>query len=330
MNVFRRLIIFACIISMLVIAFPSTAWARKLKELNIYVPPVGVGVVMVDVAYSGTLDAYVDKVNVVRWDSPDQLRAGILDGSIDITFVPSYTGANFYNKGIKFQLMNIITGGILYIISTDKTIKDIGDLKGKTVVVPFQNDMPDLVLQVLLKKQGLRIGKDVTIKYAATPTVAVKMALAGKADTLLLPEIAGTKVKIMAKKKQNINFHHVVDIQKEWGRLLKTSPYIPQAGIAVRESFAKAHPKLVKAIQAQIKVSAKKLLSDNKRVVAMTEKLWKGQGKIFVKSINLWNIDVKSSYDVKSALESFYSVLKDLNPKIIGGKLPDIGFYMKD
>ncbi len=305
----------------------SASGQKKLEQLTLYSPPVGVGVVLVDVVKSGALDAYADTVDVVRWDSPDQLRAGIMDKSIDITFVPSYVGANLYNKGIDFKLLNIMSNGLLYVLSSDTSIKNIEDLKGKEIVVPFPNDMPDLVLQALLKKAGLNIGTDVILKHVPTPTVAAKLAITGEADIVLLPEIAGTKVSIMAKKKRNADIRHVIDIQKEWGRLFNMKPSFPLAGVAVRASFADAHPELLKTLHNAMVTSAEALLNDKDRLAAMTEVLWKGEGPIFVKSIDKWRLSVRTSAAARADLESFYTILKDLNPKIIGGKLPDDGFY---
>ena len=309
----------------LCIILASHSYAKKIDKLNIFIPPVGVGLLMVDAVKDQELKKYVKDINVVRWNNPDQLRAGIIDGSIDITFVPSYVSANFYNKGIKFKMLNIVTGGILYIISTDKSIKTIQDLKGKTVVVPFQNDMPDLVLKAMIKKLKLN---NVNIKYVATPTVAVKMALSGKADTLLIPEVAGTKIQMIAKKKKGITFYRSINLSKEYGKIFNTKPYIPQAGVAIREEFANKHSDFLKAFNKAMKKSADALLSDKNRVVKVTNSMWKNQGEIFAKSIKHWNIKVDSTSKVKPEIEFFYNVMYDLKPAIIGGKLPDNDFYM--
>ena len=303
----------------------SYSYAKKIDKLDLFIPPVGIGLLIADAAKDQELKKYVNNINVVRWNNPDQLRAGIIDGSIDITFVPSYVAANFYNKGIKFKMLNIITGGILYIISTDKSIKTIQDLKDKTVVVPFQNDMPDLVLKAMIKK--LKIN-NINIKYVTTPTVAVKMALSGKADTLLIPEVAGTKIQIIAKKKKGITFYRSINLSKEYGKIFNTKPYIPQAGVAVREEFANNHPKFLKALNETMKKSAKALLSDENRVIKITNSIWKNQGEIFAKSIKHWNMQVDSASKVKPEIEFFYNIMYNLKPAIIGGKLPSDDFYM--
>ena len=317
------------LLTILVIPLAGHLFASQLKTLKLYIPPVGVGLLMVDAAQNPSLKKYAKSVKVIRWNTPDQLRAGMLDGSIDITFVPSYVGANFYNKGIKFKLMNIITGGILYVMSTDANIKSIEDLKGQTVLVPFQNDMPDLVLQSMLQKLGLKIGTDVKIKYVPTPTMAVKMAISGQAKTLLIPEVAATKVQLVAKQKQGITFHRSIDLTEEYGRLFSTTNFIPQAGVAVRETFADQNPELVSALHQALKESAKALMKDQKRVIKMTETVWKKQGKVFVKSLPYWNINVQSAVEVQTEIEEFYQIMHKLNPAIIGGKLPPDKFYMQ-
>ncbi len=311
------------------IPLASNLFGAKLESLKLYIPPVGVGLLMVDAAQDASLKKYAKSVEVIRWNTPDQLRAGMLDGSIDITFVPSYVGANFYNKGVQFKLMNIITGGILYVISTNPSIKSIEDLQGETVLVPFQNDMPDLVLQSMLQKLDLEIGSDVKIKYAPTPTVAVKMAVSGQAETLLIPEVAATKIQLVAKQKQGITFHRSINLTEEYGRLFSTTNFIPQAGVAVRETFANQNPQLISALQKAMEQSAKVLMKDNKRVVQMTETVWKGQGQVFVKSLPYWNINVQPAAEVQTDIEEFYQIMHKLNPAIIGGKLPPDEFYMK-
>ena len=50
------------------------------------------------------------------------------------------------------------------------------ELVGKKILVPFKNDMPDIVLQALLKKLNIDINK-VDITYAATPTEAIGLFL---------------------------------------------------------------------------------------------------------------------------------------------------------
>ena len=308
-----------------VLMWTQFAWAGVKDSVTVHVPPVGVGLLMVDAAQDPSLKKYFKQIKIQRWNTPDQMRGGVLDGSINITFVPSYAGANLYNKGIDFRLMNIITGGLLYVISTDASLKKVEDLVGKTVVVPFPNDMPDLVLQAMIQKLQLN---GVNIKRVAAPPIAVKLAMSGQADTILLPEIAATKVMLGAKKKAGITFHRSIDLTKEYGRIFNTKAFIPQAGVAVRNSFWQQNKQFIGALQTAMENSAKALEKDPARIQKMTEIIWKGEGPIFAKSYAFWNVYVDDAKALRPEIEQFYKIMSTLNPAIIGGKMPDAGFYL--
>ena len=115
----------------------------------------------------------------------------------------------------------------------------------------------------------------------------------------MFPEIAGTKVQLIAKKKKGITFYRSIDLSKEYGRILKTESYIPQAGVAVRQSFADANPEFILVLHKTMKKSSKALLANPKRVIKVTNTVWKGQGKI----------------------EKFYNILYKLKPALVAGKM---------
>jgi len=68
----------------------------------------------------------------------------------------------------------------------------------------------------------------------------------------------------------------------------------------------------------------------------------KESGELVVKHIDMFNadaiadsidhvqLDVKSAIDSQEELNFFFDVLKEDNPKIIGGSVPDEAFYIKD
>ncbi len=53
------------------------------------------------------------------------------------------------------------------------------------------------------------------------------------------------------------------------------------------------------------------------------------KAKIAEMAIPKCNIVFMDSKDSKDSLEKFYNILKDNDPKSIGGKLPDEDFYYK-
>ena len=73
-------------------------------------------------------------------------------------------------------MVNILTNGITQLMCKGGAITSPQELVGKKILVPFKNDMPDIVLQALLKKLNIDMNK-VDITYAATPTEAIGLFL---------------------------------------------------------------------------------------------------------------------------------------------------------
>ncbi|KAE9495426.1 NMT1/THI5 like family protein [Neisseria gonorrhoeae] len=112
------------------------------------------------------------------------------------------------------------------------------DLVGKKILVPFKNDMPDIVLQALLKKLKIDAHK-VSITYAATPPEAVGLFPSKGYHAVILPEPMAT-ASLLKGKTIGINVVHGL-ICKSMGAGVGTKPLIPMAGIIANEEYFHAH-----------------------------------------------------------------------------------------
>ena len=126
---------------------------RAAEPFTLWGPPVTPTVLLAVAAEMGEARK-IRPFTVKSWQSPDMLRAGLLNKSIEISIVPSYVAANLRAQGQPVLLHNIMTRGLLAVMSKAGTISDLGGLAEKNLVMPFKNDMPDIVLQILAKKHG--------------------------------------------------------------------------------------------------------------------------------------------------------------------------------
>ncbi len=106
-------------------------------------------------------------------------------------------------------------------VSRDNNLKSLADFKGKEIVVPFREDMPDLVFKKLLKQQGLDPKKDFTLRYVSSPIDAMQMLILRRVDHALLAEPA---ISIALRKTGSFpislvapDLYRSVDLQDEWG-----------------------------------------------------------------------------------------------------------------
>ena len=245
--------------------------------------------------------------------------------------MPSYVAAVFANKGVPVRLLNISTWGILWMVSSDPKIKALADLKGQEISMAFRNDMPDLVFQNLVRKQKLDPQKDFKISYKTNFPTVVQEVLSGRVKHALLAEplVSVALMKSARMKGKAPRLYRSVSLQEEWGKIYNREPRIPQAGIAatpkivnkpeVVEAFQKAYAKAIawcnQHPQKAGKIVSKHISGLKPGPVAAA---FKNAGMKFV-----------SAQDARPEIEHFYTVLKELNPAKIGGKLPGDEFYWK-
>ena len=148
---------------------PAAAAAGR-EAFTVYGAPALPSMTIAVAALQGRLAKQAD-VSLKIWRSPDQLRAGVAGGQYKVMMSPSNVGANLRNQGRKIGMVNILTNGIIQLVGKTSLPRP-QDLAGKKILIPFKNDMPDIVFQALMKKLNIDTGK-IGISYAATPAEAV-------------------------------------------------------------------------------------------------------------------------------------------------------------
>ena len=202
---------------------PSLFAATK-EQFTIYGAPAMPSVTIAVAAAQGKLAKQAD-VALEIWRSPDQLRAGVASGQFKVMMSPSNVGVNLRNQGQQVGMVNILTNGITQLMCKSTPITSPQELVGKKILVPFKNDMPDIVLQALLKKLNIDINK-VDITYAATPTEAIGLFLLKDFHAAILPEPMASAVVLKAKIV-GTEIVRGFDLVKEWGQAFNTKPLIP-------------------------------------------------------------------------------------------------------
>ena len=307
------------------------AQAQKLPKLTLAGPSAAVSNALIHMVDSGALNDIADVVEFVPWRDPDQLRVMALDGRADVLAMPTNVAANLYNRGAKLQLINVSTWGVLWLVSRDPALKSLADLRGKELAMPFRGDMPDIVLQLLAEQQGMDVRKDLQLRYVASPVDAMQLLVMRRVDHALLAEPAAS----MALRKTGSfplsmiapELHRSVDLQQEWGRVFARAARIPQAGIAVMGAL-RERPELVARIEAEY-ARALAWCKDNaeacgKAVAARIDLL---SPEAVTDSIAVSQLEAVSVADARAELEFMFGKLVAKNPALVGGKLPDEGFY---
>lgn len=312
--------------------FMSTSLSadEKLEKLVIAGPFASISHPILHMIATGALKDVANKVEFKLWKNPDELRAMAIKGDVDFLAVPTNTAAILNNKGVDIKLLSVPVWGILGMISRDNSIKTLKDFKGKKIAVPFRADMPDIVFNQLLKREGLDPKKDFELVYVSSPIEAMQMLIMRRIDHALLAEpaisIALRKTKSFPVSLVAPDLYRSVDLQEEWAKVFDTNGDIPQAGVAVMGRMKNEN--VIKRFQEEYDKS-----------LAWYKANPKEAGELVVKTLNMLNKDGVSdsishvrfkhvsAKEAKKDLEFFFNVLKEEDPKSIGDKLPQDSFY---
>jgi len=292
-----------------------------------------IGPMSIPLAYmveNNSLASVADKTTLDIWANPAQLQSIIANGQGDFISLPTNSAATFYNKGIKLQLLDSSIWNILYIVTTDTSVKSIKDLKEKRVVVPYQGAIPDAIFQAVLEKQGLDPNIDITIIYAPDPVQGSQLLLTGQENYALLSEPSATSVILKGQSSGKL-FTRSLSMETEWQKAFGTSSATPVAGTVVLGSM-KDRPEVIKVFLTEYQKAVKWMQDNPVEAGKVGEKVLSEQGftaTALTQSMQNISWHFTGAQDAKADIKEFYNMLMDANPNFVGGKLPDEGFYYK-
>jgi len=253
----------------------------------------------------------------------DEITPLFVKGELDIVAVPANLGAVLYaNTSGKVQQIAINTLGVLYIVQKGETISSVKDLAGKTIYATGKGATPEYALRHVLSLSGLDPDKDVTLEWKSEPTEVVALLKNQASGVAMLPQpfatVAGTQVEGLTT---------AIDLTKAWNDLSADGSQLITAGVMVRKAFAEEHPEAVKAFLNEYAASVEWVTANVDDAAVLVEKLDIVKAAIAKKAIPLCNIVCITGSEMKTALEGYFKVLFELNPKAVGGSLPGDDYY---
>lgn len=287
-------------------------------KLTLWGPPVSPTVLLAIAAQMGKAKN-IRPFSVKSWLSPDQLRAGLVSGSIQASIVPSYVAANLRNQGQSVLLHNIMTSGLLSIMSKNSPLGEATQLIGQKIVMPFKGDMPDLVMQILCKRENITLG-DIT--YTATPPESVGLFLKQDFPYALLPEPLAS-ASILRGKQVGISVERGIVLDTWWNRSFGSSKGIPQAGLMISETFAAENAEFLAALDQDLLDAVDWVAANPKSAAEIAAGYMPAPVPALQQALSHSGLMAVRSTQMREEILHFFQELYNLNPKIIGGGAPD-------
>lgn len=263
------------------------------------------------------------QVELIIYKSVEEATTRVVKGEADFTVLPVNVAAKLYNKEVDVSLANVSTWGILYLVSVDSALHDWSDLSGKDLYVGARGSTPDVLTQYLLNKNGLKTG-EVRLNYLESPEIA-QMMINGLVKHAVLPEPMVTQVLLNNKEARVVK-----DFYLDWRNFAGDSARLPQAGMVVRNEFAKAYQQTFAAFQQAYASELASTVTDPAGAAALVEKKLKMPAPVFIQSMTRTRLEFVSGSGAKEDVKTYLNALLELSPDMVGGKLPDEKFFLAD
>ncbi len=303
----------------------ATAKTDKITLASPFAPLV---MPMAYIVENGLLDDVTEKAELKIWNTPDQLRAMMTTGAVDFASVPSNVAAIFYNKGVALKMIDVSIWKVMYIVSSHLQVNSLADLKGQAITIPFRGDQPDLIFQTVAQSQGFDPLNDFAIQYVSSPLDITMGLLAGQIKNALLIEPVSSMV-ISKGKRKGMRFKRVIDLQKELGKIDGWKNRFPNAGVAALPSVLE-RPEVVEAFASAYEKAVQWTVKNPAQAAKLAAKYVPGvDAAAFEQSLMYTDFQAIRSSAVKDEMETMFKAFLQLNPKSVGGKLPDNGFYYR-
>lgn len=298
----------------------------KVATITLTSPFAPLVMPMAYIVEKGLLDEVAEKTELTIWNTADQLRAMISADTVDFASVPSNVASIFYNKGVQLKMVNVSIWGVMYLVSNNPEVESLADLRGQTISIPFRGDQPDLIFQTICKNQGFDPFKDFQIQYTSSPLDITMGLLAGNIANALLIEPASSMV-IMKGKEQGLDFHRVIDIQKELGKIEGWQERFANAGVAALPGIAD-QPEVVAAFAEAYAEAVRWSVAHPKEAAELAAKHVPGVNSAAFESALQYTIfEAVSSTEARPEMETMFRAFMEISPKSVGEKLPEDGFY---
>ena len=227
-------------------------------------------------------------------DSPDLMQAEMIKGEADIAVLPMISAANLYNKGVQYHLAGCPIWGTLYLVG--KPTKETSEENKPVLHIFGAGTTPDILTRYYLDRHKLDYSRNYTFTTAREVMQGL-LALRKDSTLQILADLNRPDSAFSGFAQTAVLYAPALkEKQAEIDSLLQSSC-----------RFATRHPE--QAIR----------ILETEGVFAL--------GMLTPESVERCKIDYKPASEAKESIVRFLQLIEEYEPKALGGKLPDEGFY---
>ncbi len=262
-------------------------------------------------------------IEIKIYNEPIQVRKLMLENEVDFAILPTTMGAILYNKGLPYKLAAIPVWGTLYLFGNDSTVKTWNDLKGKRINLMAKGMTPDVLFRYLLVQNGIDPNQDIILDYSF-PT-HIELANAVAANQADLAVISEPMVSLVMQKNKQV--YPIMDLNAEWKKVNEIP--IAQTAFLVHHDFILQNKIELERILQSYKNSSSWVIQNQEKAAELIVKYnILPNTEVAISTIPRCNLDFRKASEMKKEITQYLKSFYELNPVIIGNKIPDDNFFL--
>lgn len=256
------------------------------------------------------------------YKTTDEAVALLKNGQADIAALPINAAAKLYNEtNGSIKILSVNSLGFFSIIEKGEKIQNIKDLKGKTVYAAYQGTAYEEIINYIFEQNGIDPEKDIDLQFKASEAEVAVLTDDGTAQTVILSEPDASKVLF-----NNNEYRRALVLNAEWDKISENK--FIHGVIVARTEYIAANPDIIKEFNSYNKIAINYLNTNTYGApVFLNEEGFCDSAAIAAMLIPACDLSFMSGEEMKTAVNAFLDTLNQINPELIGGKIPDDGFY---
>jgi NitT/TauT family transport system substrate-binding protein len=247
----------------------------------------------------------------------DPLVAAFGSMSHDAIVAPTNLGAKLYQAKPSYLLAATLVWGNYHLVSTGFTSLSIASLNEKNIIVFGQNQTSDIILKHLLDIYNI----DASLTYVDSVAAAASLYIYDPTQIVLVAEPHLSILKQLIPATQSI------DCQELYEQYHGRSSY-PQASLFVRSNLSN-HQILTLLDDVNASILWVNSRTDDVLEAGLDAHLAEDK-TVLSNAILGSHLAFERASDAKESCNFYLSIILSFNPQLIGGYLPEDGFYWSD
>lgn len=273
---------------------PAETKTAAAEKITIYAPASTSSIPIILAA------SQMKNAELTLYTNQAQVNTLFLRGDVDILVTGLSVGVDLYKNGAPVAVANSYVSGLSYLLTYDKKVGSLVELKGQEIYIPFKGSPIEQVTAHLAQQANLNWPDDFKPVYMPFES-SIELLKQGKAGAVVLPEPFVSLLE--SQPKINISLSYF----DEWQKAHPEDAGYPQVGALVNPDWAQANAAQIEQFNQAMAAALNSIEKDPAAAAEAVKSNYKFPAPVLLKSLNRTRYHLVSGDEMRQSITAFYT-----------------------